>query len=213
MTVRVDTVIACTTTATAGGAFSCGQPVALLSGAHTVNATATDGVGNVSPVSSTNTFTLDTVAPAAPVVIAPANGSSTNDNTPTYSGTAEANSNVTVRVDGAAVCTVVATAGAFSCTPVGVVADGSHTVNATTTDLATNTSAVSNTNTFTVDTAAPAAPVVTGPANSSTTNDNTPTYVGTAEANSSVAVSVDGTSPAPSPRLPAAPGPARRSPS
>ena len=53
---------------------------------------ATDAAGNTGPDSAANSFTVDTTAPAAPVVLTPANSSTTSDNTPTYSGTAEPNS-------------------------------------------------------------------------------------------------------------------------
>ena len=113
------------------------------------------------------------------VVTAPANGSSTNDDTPSYSGTAEPGSSVTVRVDGSPVCVVTASAGgAWTCTPVTPLSNAGHAVNATATDAAGNTSLVSNTNTFTVDTVAPVAPAVTAPANGTSSNDNTPTYAG-----------------------------------
>jgi len=193
VTVIVDGVVVGTTTANASGAWSFTPPAALADGTHSVNATATDAVGNTSAQSNTNTFTVDTTPPAAPVVLTPANGSTTNDNTPTYTGTAEAGSTVTVIVDGVVVGTTVASAsGTWSFTPPTALADGSHTVRATATDAAGNTSAQSNTNTFTVDTTPPAAPVVLTPANGSTTNDNTPTYSGTAEAGSTVTVIVDG---------------------
>ncbi len=194
VTVIVDGAVVGTTTADASGAWSFTPTAALADGSHTVKAHATDAVGNTGPDSSTNTFTVDTTAPAAPVVIAPANGSTTSNNRPTYSGTAEAGSTVTVIVDGAVVGTTTANAsGAWSFTPTAALADGSHTVKARATDAVGNTSADSNTNTFTVDTTAPAAPVVIAPANGSTTNDNTPTYSGTAEAGSTVTVIVDGT--------------------
>ncbi|SEK36959.1 Ig-like domain (group 3) [Stigmatella aurantiaca] len=193
VTVIVDGSPVGTTTANASGAWSFTPTAPLLDGPHTVRATATDSVGNVSASSNTNTFIVDTTAPAAPVVITPANGSTTQDTTPTYSGTAEANSTVTVIVDGTAVGTTTANAsGAWSFTPTAPLTDGSHTVSATATDSVGNVSASSNTNTFIVDTTAPAAPVVTTPANGSTTGDNTPTYSGTAEANSTVTVIVDG---------------------
>jgi hypothetical protein len=193
VTVRVDGVVVGSTTADGTGAWTFTPVAALAAGSHTVNATATDAAGNLSASSSTNTFTVDTLAPAAPVVTAPTNGSSTNDTTPTYSGTAEPNSTVAVTVDGVVVGSTPASgAGAWTFTPVAALAAGSHTVNATATDAAGNVSASSSTNTFTVDTLAPAAPVVTAPTNGSSTNDTTPTYSGTAEANSTVAVTVDG---------------------
>ncbi|MBN1206591.1 MAG: adhesin, partial [Myxococcaceae bacterium] len=193
VTVIVDGTVAGTTTANGAGAWSLTPATALADGPHAVKATATDTVGNTSPESNTNTFTVDTTAPVAPVVVTPANGSTTNDNTPTYTGTAEAGSTVTVIVDGTVVGTTTADgAGAWSLTPATVLTDGPHTVRATATDTVGNTSPESSINTFTVDTTAPAAPVVAAPADGSTIGDNTPTYTGTAEAGSTVTVIVDG---------------------
>ncbi|HEX8704183.1 MAG TPA: Ig-like domain-containing protein, partial [Myxococcaceae bacterium] len=194
VTVIVDGVSVGTVIADAAGNWSVTPAVPLPDGPHMVNATATDAAGNTSPASNTNTFTVDTLAPAAPVVTTPANGSTTNDNTPTYTGLAEPGSMVTVIVDGAPVGTTTAdAAGNWTFTATAPLADGPHTVSATATDVAGNTSPASNTNTFTVDTAAPAAPVVNTPANGSITNDNTPTYTGLAEPGSTVTVIVDGT--------------------
>ncbi|MFL5347471.1 MAG: adventurous gliding motility protein AgmC [Hyalangium sp.] len=193
VTVYVDNVAVGTTTANASGAWSFTQPTALSEGSHAVKATAKDAAGNVSVFSNTNTFTVDVTAPSAPVVLTPANGSRTNNTTPTYSGTAEAGSTVTVYVDGTAVGTTTANAsGAWSFTQPTVLPEGSHTVSATAMDAAGNTSGSSNTNTFTVDLTPPAAPVVVAPANGSRTNDTTPAYSGTAEPGSTVTVIVDG---------------------
>ncbi|KFE63709.1 Large repetitive protein [Hyalangium minutum] len=194
VTVYVDGTSVGTTTANASGNWSLAQATALADGPHAVKATAMDPVGNTSPDSATNTFTVDTTAPAAPVVTAPAGGSTIADNTPAYTGTAEAGSTVTVIVDGTAVGTTIASAtGAWSLTQATALADGPHTVKATATDAAGNTGPESATNTFTVDTTAPAAPVVTAPVDGSTIADNTPAYTGTAEPNSTVTVIVDGT--------------------
>ncbi|ADO70145.1 adventurous gliding motility protein AgmC [Stigmatella aurantiaca] len=194
VTVIVDGVPVGTTTANTSGAWSFTPTVPLADGSHTVKATATDAAGNTGPESNTNTFIVDTTAPAAPVVLTPANGSTTQDTTPTYSGTAEPGSTVTIIVDGAPVGTTTAnTSGAWSFTPTAPLADGSHSVKATATDAVGNTGPESNTNTFIVDTTAPAAPVVVTPANGSTTQDTTPTYSGTAEPGSTVTVIVDGT--------------------
>ncbi len=73
----------------------------LADGIHTLQARAVhDGLSDPSPQSFT--WTVDTVAPAAPVVSVPANGSFTNNDKPPISGTAEANSTVTVYIDGSA---------------------------------------------------------------------------------------------------------------
>ncbi|UOQ96787.1 Ig-like domain-containing protein [Hymenobacter sp. 5317J-9] len=133
-----------------------------------------------------------TTAPNAPVVTAPANGSLTNDNTPTYTGTAQANATVSVIVDGASIGTTTANAsGNWTLTQPTALSQGSHTVRATAAINGSAASANSNTNTFTVDAVPPAAPVVTAPANGSTTPTTTPTYSGTAEANATVTVYVD----------------------
>jgi Concanavalin A-like lectin/glucanases superfamily/Bacterial Ig-like domain/N-terminal domain of BNR-repeat neuraminidase/Secretion system C-terminal sorting domain len=136
-----------------------------------------------------------TTTPNAPVVTTPANGSQTNDNTPTYGGTAQASSTVTVIVDGNSIGTSTANAsGNWSLTQPTALSEGSHTVRATASISGSAQSASSNTNTFVVDTTPPAAPVVVVPANGSSTSNLTPAYTGTAEANSTVTVIVDGNS-------------------
>ncbi len=158
---------------------------------HSVKATATDGAGNTSPESNTNTFTVDTTAPAAPVVVAPADGSTIPINRPTYSGTAEAGSTVTVIVDGTVVGTTTASAsGAWSFSSTVGLSNGLHTVKATATDAVGNTSPESNTNTFTVDATIPEPPVVVTPENNSVTRDTTPVFSGTSAANTTVTISL-----------------------
>ncbi|GAA4360218.1 hypothetical protein GCM10023087_35790 [Microbacterium rhizosphaerae] len=195
VTVSIDgTPLGTTTTADGSGNWTLTAPT-LTAGPHTVNATSTDAAGNVSPVSNTNTFTIDTTPPPAPVVVTPADGSSTNDTTPTISGTAEPNSTVSVSIDGAPPLGTTATtdgAGNWTLTAP-TLTPGPHTVNATATDAAGNVSPVSNTNTFTIDTTAPPAPVVVTPVDGSSTNNPTPPISGTAEANTTVTVSIDGT--------------------
>ncbi len=195
VTVFIDGASVGTTTATAGGTFSFTPPAALSQGSHTVRVTARDSAGNTSPTSNTNTFTVDTTPPAAPLVSAPANGSSTTNAQPAITGSAEANSTVTVFVDGVAVGSTTATAGGtYSFTPTTALTEGSHTVRVTATDVAGNTSPTSNTNTFTVDLTAPSAPVASAPADGSSTNNAQPAITGTAEANSTVTVFIDGVS-------------------
>ncbi|MDC0709814.1 Ig-like domain-containing protein [Stigmatella sp. ncwal1] len=184
-----------TTTANASGTWSFTPTVPLTDGSHTIRATATDAAGNISPSSNTNAFIVGPTAPAAPVVTTPVNGSTTNDTAPTYSGTAVPGSTVNVIVDGMPVGMAIANAsGNWAFTPTAPLADGPHTVRATATDAAGNTSPSSNTNTFIVDDTAPAAPVVATPANGSLINDATPTYSGTGEPGCTINVIVDGTS-------------------
>ncbi|WP_143092689.1 Ig-like domain-containing protein [Arsenicibacter rosenii] len=166
----------------------------LADGPHTFQVRAVDEAGNPDPTPASYTWNIDTTPPPAPVVIAPANGSKTNNNKPTVRGTAEANISVTILIDGTSVGTVTANAGGkWMFTLSNALADGSHTAKARATDDAGNTSVDSNTNTFTVDTTAPPAPVVSAPANGSRTNNNKPTVSGTAEAGSTVTVTIDNT--------------------
>jgi hypothetical protein len=171
VTVVVDGSSVGTVSADASGNWSLTPVAALADGSHTLKATAQLSGQAVSPDSNTNTFTVDTTAPAAPVAITPANGSLTNDNTPTYSGTAEANSTVTVIVDGSAIGTTTANgSGNWSLTQPTALADGSHTIRATATDAVGNTSPSSNTNTFTVDTTVPTVAISSTASNPTSTS-------------------------------------------
>ncbi|MCC2546272.1 cadherin domain-containing protein [Hymenobacter sp. BT175] len=115
------------------------------------NATGVDpGVSNL-PYTSGQSYTIDKTAPAAPVVQVPANNSTITTSTPTYSGTAEPNSTVTLTVDGGALGSTTASGtGTWSLAQSPGLADGMHTVVATATDAAGNTGANSAAITFTV---------------------------------------------------------------
>jgi len=184
----------CTATADGAGNWTCTPASAMSEGPHTITATATDASSNTSAASVPNTFTIDSVAPDAPVIQTPADGSSTSDTTPLITGTAEANSDVTVYdTDGTTVlCTTTADGtGAWSCTSASLT-EGPHTITATSTDAAGNTSPADSV-TFTVDTTAPTAPVITGPADGETVGDTMPAITGTAEPGSTVTVTEGGT--------------------
>jgi hypothetical protein len=187
------TTVLCTATADGLGNWSCTPGTAMTEGAHTITATATDASNNTSTASAPVDFTIDSIAPGTPVIQTPADGSSTADTTPTVSGTADPNSSVEVKVDGVVLCTTTADGfGNWACpTPAGPLSDGAHTVTATSSDGAGNTSGA-DTNNFTVDTVAPAAPVITGPTDGSTTGDSTPTVTGTGEVGATVTVIIDG---------------------
>lgn len=166
----------------------------LSDGLHTFQVQAVDLLGNVDPTPASYTWTVDTTPPSAPVVSAPANGATTSNNKPTVIGTAEANSTVTILIDGSTVGTTTANAsGNWIFTISSALSDGAHTVKAKATDAAGNTSVDSNTNTFIVDTVAPAAPVVSAPANGAVISNTKPAVSGTAEAGSTVTVTVDNT--------------------
>ncbi|OEK00317.1 hypothetical protein BFP97_01770 [Roseivirga sp. 4D4] len=182
----------------------------LSDGTLTLSVTLTDPSGNIGATANDGA-SKDATAPTAPVVssITDDTGSNgadqiTSDNTPDVNGTAEANSTVEVFVDGVSVGTTNAD-GSGNWTMVyngtSARADGSFDVTANATDAAGNISATSSALSVTVDTAAPDAPVVstitddTG-ANGTdqNTNDATLSFSGTAEANATIEVFIDGTS-------------------
>ncbi|GAB3590029.1 hypothetical protein GCM10027345_44460 [Hymenobacter daeguensis] len=143
-----------------------GSPTA---GTRTVSFVASDGTTASAAATKNVTLTLRT---AAPRVDTPADAASTNDTTPTYSGTAANGSTVTVYVDGVSIGTVTANAGNgnWSKTQPTALSEGSHTVYATAQDSGQPVSLNSSTNTFTVDTTAPTVTIssAAGPSGSST---------------------------------------------
>ncbi len=173
-------------------------PDAPLAHETEVSVTATDAAGNTSdPVTTIVDENLnDTTPPAAPTIaevvddVAPGTdpvltGGSTNDTTPTLTGTAEAGSTVAIFQDGTEIGTATADgSGNWSFTPATELAEGDYSFTATATDAAGNTSDPSTAFELNVDTTAPAAPTVDP-------TDGT-TLTGTAEAGSTVDVDVDG---------------------
>ncbi|WP_176504176.1 Ig-like domain-containing protein, partial [Cobetia sp. 5-11-6-3] len=90
-----------------------------------------------------------------------ADGDSSNDATPTLTGSAEAGSTVTLTHNGEVIGTTIADSnGTWSFTPATAFADGEHVFSVTATDAAGNESAPSADFTLTVDTTAPDAPIL-----------------------------------------------------
>lgn len=170
-----------------------GGTAATASGLAAGNYTVTITDANGCTVSRNYTITQPAAVTAAPVILAPANGSLSNNRTPVYSGAAVAGGTVTLYVDGNSVGTTTASGGNFSLAQPTALSDGSHTVYATAQSSGQTVSANSNTNTFTIDATAPAAPVVVSPANGSIVSNNRPSVSGAAEASSSIKIFVDGT--------------------
>lgn len=195
------------------GSWSFTAPT-LATGSHAITVTATDAMGNVSAPSAAYTVNVDTTAPRVPVIQSvtddtnPAtgvltNGQSTNDTQPTFQGTAEPGSTVTLYDGGLAVgSVVVGTDGSWSLSPDNPLGNGSHNLTVTATDAAGN-EGPSAAFSLTVDTQAPSAPIISSVtddvapnsgslSNGQSTNDTRPTLTGTAEANSTVSI-FDGT--------------------
>ncbi len=171
-------------------------------GLHTVQFFARDTIGQES-ASGSVLVRIDTVAPDAPsapvLAAASDSGSSSTDSitkvmTPTFSGTAENGSTVTLYDGAAAVGTAVATSDGYTAVS-STLSNGSHTLTTRATDPAGNVGPASAGTTVTIDATAPVAPTAptltadsdSGSSNSDRiTNVTTPTFTGTAEIASSI---------------------------
>jgi probable HAF family extracellular repeat protein len=128
----------------------------------------------------------DSQAPSAPTITSPADKTTTSNGTPTISGTAEAYSMVTI-YDGSSKLGTARTNGSGSWTfaPSSALSDGEHSLTATATDAAGNTSSASKAVTLTVD-KPPAPPTITSPQNNSRDADGSFSVSGSAEAGSTM---------------------------
>ncbi len=181
------------------GNAATGNAPAVADGSYTI--LATDSAANQSTV---GTFVIDTRAPGvggdgtAPTIASISSDSGipgdfiTNVRTQIFNGTAQPNQLVTVALDGVVIGTTTADAAGswsydYSATPI---SDGSHSLTASTSDLAGNTS--SATRSITIDTIPASAPTVSSLA----TTDSTPTITGTATLSSgdTLTVTVNGIS-------------------
>jgi large repetitive protein len=207
VTVYRDGNVIGTATANGSGVWSFDSTgTSLVDGTYSFTAVAKDAAGNTSAASAAFVVKVDTVAPVAPVVggittdTGTAGDGITSDKTLVLSGTAEANSTVTVYKGGTSMGTATAgSTGVWSFDYTGTsLADGTYSFTAKAKDTAGNTSAASAALAVKVDTAAPAAPAVkaiaddTGTAGDKITSDNSLILSGTAEANSTVTLYRDG---------------------
>src|SRR4051794_1270932 len=185
---------------------ACTSPIsygALTDGSHTLSVRATDLAGSVDPSPATYTWTVDTTAPSPPTVALTADsdtGSSsadaiTSDTSPTFTGTGEPGTAVTISADrlrlGSA---VVNPAGDWTLASEDLPA-GTYAITATVEDRAGNDSSPSSALSLTIDTTPPADPAITAPAADVVTSSRTATLSGTAEPGIAVEV-LDGTATA-----------------
>jgi len=144
---------------------------ALAEGTHRFTVTATDAAGNVVTSPNPVIVTVDTQAPAAPVIVsatddvgnAPTDlptGSRSNDTLPLLKGTGTVDSTITI-YDGATPIgtTTVLAGGTWSFQVTQPLSEGPHALSAMATDAAGNASSAGNF-TLTIDTTPPAAPVI-----------------------------------------------------
>jgi len=141
--------------------------------------------------SNTVSTLLDRGAPAPPVIVTPADGSTTTDTTPPFTGTAEADATVLLYLDGSGspIAVTADGSGSWSYTPPSPLAYGPHTVYAVARDGAGNLSGPSATHTFTV---VHEPPVVAGPIVASPLG-NTLSGTSTSPAGTVITVYVNGT--------------------
>ncbi len=177
-----------TTTANGSGAWSYTTGT-LANGIQSFTAKAVDAAGNVSTASAALNVTVDTVAPAAPTITAfsPDSGvvgdGITNATVLTLTGTAVAKSTIELFDGATEIGTTTANgSGAWSYTT-GTLANGIQSFTAKAADAAGNVSAASIALTVTVDTVAPAAPVIAG---DTINSNNSVTLSGTAAANATI---------------------------
>ena len=159
-------------------------------GEYEVTATSTDAAGNVSEISDPLLITIDTTAPAKPSITTTT--ALTNDSTPTIEGTAESGSTVELFNGSESLGTVTAdNDGNFSITSPEL-ADADYTLTVTATDEAGNTSVASAGLPITIDTTAPAAPILDSDYFISY-DQNSFNLTGSAEAGSALSLFIDGT--------------------
>jgi len=197
----------------ADGQWSITVPT-LADGAHSFTATATDPTSNVSPPTQPYQIVVDTTAPGLATVLTLTDnvnpqtglittGSTTDDATPTFEGTAEPGATVLVR-DGAMTLgtALVNELGRWAFTPTTPLVDGPHALTATVTDKAGNVSLPTTAISFTVDTTRLVIaidsvfddidPITGNLAANASTNDRRPTISGTATPGGTVKLYVDG---------------------
>lgn len=188
--VSVDGAAVCIALADASGVFSCVADEPMAAGEHAVTATATDTAGNASAASAPVGFSAQAGLPPSASIRAPDSGRLLSSARVVFIGEAASGSTVELRIDGGLGCEATASPrGDWSCTAEAV-ADGEHRASA----IATNEEGAGGPCPevpFTVDTAAPEAPVLVTPTGGETTHA-WPRLGGTAEAGSLVRVVVDG---------------------
>ncbi len=170
-----------------GGSWSaCGSPqsyTGLDLGAHAFSVRAIDAAGNVDPNPAAATWTVDTAATVPVTLTSPADGTTTSDTTPTFSGAAGASDGaISLEIDDAGgnpVETLTpATGNSWSATATPALPDGTYTAFASQLSAGGTTTYYSGVIRFTVDTAPPVVTLTSGPAGA--TNNPTPVFGGSA---------------------------------
>ncbi|WP_370602687.1 Ig-like domain-containing protein (plasmid) [Citrobacter cronae] len=188
----------------AQGYWSFQIPSHLTNGNYTYQVLASDNVGNTS--SYNGGFTIDTTPPSQPTVdldVSTDSGTTgdniTNIRTPTFSGTAEANSTITLVINGKSYTAQVKSNGSWSITLPArdALPDNDYNYTVIAKDAAGNIS-TSASGTITIDNTPPQIPTGglstdsdTGTSGDSITSVATPKFNGTAEANTTVILTIN----------------------
>lgn len=137
-------------------------------GLYTFVVRAVDAAANADPNPATRGFTVDTHAPAPPVIATPADGTYNTTRTVVLSGSAEPNSTVSITDGVTAVGTTTADGGGNWTKTMKSLTDGVHAFSASAIDAASRASEPSSITHVTVDTHAPHTSILTGPTGSTT---------------------------------------------
>ena len=208
VSVYADGVLIGTSIVAANGQWSVTPTKDLPENLNNITATTTNAALNVSPETGQYPIIVDTSAPAAasgetltddvgPIIGQINDNDTTDDNTPTVSGTAEPGTTAIIYDKGVEIGRApVDASGNWSFTPSTPLADGDHSFHSVIEDAAANQSPPSPTTDFTVDTRLVEISItqiiddegtVTGPISpGGVTNDTTPTINGQATPNSVV---------------------------
>ncbi|RYZ35696.1 MAG: hypothetical protein EOO71_34500 [Myxococcaceae bacterium] len=144
----------------------CNSPIALdfADGPHSLQLRAWDAAGNMDATPVIYSWRVDTQAPAAPSLTAPASDALVATATPTLEGNGEPGSSVFVTLDDVPVGTAtVNDSGRWSLTLGLTMGEGARKISVRAKDPAGNEGATSEDFLFTVDTVAPETSIVTGP--------------------------------------------------
>ncbi|OJH42141.1 hypothetical protein BON30_02685 [Cystobacter ferrugineus] len=175
VTVYENNTALCTATTTDSGTWSC-VSTTLGDGAHSVTAVATNSEGTSDPTDP-RAFTVDTQKPVTPTITAPTANAVLTTQRPTFEGTAEPNSMVIVSVDGQVVGRTTADSSGKWWLISTLLADGPHTVSATSQDAAGNRSDAASVP-FTIDAKPPDTTIDKHPEANTTTGTAEFTFTG-----------------------------------
>ncbi len=174
--------ITCNTTTDTNGKWACTLPVSPSGGPYTVTVTTTDGKGN------TNSTSKQISIPELPLIIdSPTNNAVISDIKPLVAGTSKPATNVTVVASNGDSCTAVTdNTNHWSCQLPSLAFDQNYTLTITTKD------SIGNSTTKAINISTDKLPLsITTPQDNTTTEDTTPTFIGTTAAGATITVTMD----------------------